>query len=192
MIVAEDVALLVQAWSDQLKTWQAGFEQTFTLRVQNTSKNQKGKLAFERPGKMSFRYDSGDRVVSDGTTVRVYEKQHKQMFELALKKSLYPASLAFLVGKAKLVEEFRWSLRDAKKLGWDGWVLDGSPKESSPAYQRLLLYAETKTGAVKRVLVLDAEGNKNRFDFDGAAANKALTRGEFEFTPPPGTKIVRP
>lgn len=189
---AEELAKKVQARHDAAKTYQASFEQTFTLKAQGTEKVQKGKVAFERPGKMSFRYDAGDRVVSDGKTVRVYEKQHAHVYEVALKKSVYPASIAFLVGKGQLEKDFAWVLRDAKKAGFEGGaVIEGTPREATPAWQRLFLWVEPKTGDVRRVLVLDAQGNRNRFDFTGASLDKAVPKGEFEFTPPPGTKVVK-
>ena len=45
---------------------------------------------------------------------------------------------------------------------------------------------------VLRVLILDGQGNRNRFDFSKPQVNLALPPGQFQFTPPPGTTIVKP
>jgi outer membrane lipoprotein carrier protein len=42
------------------------------------------------------------------------------------------------------------------------------------------------------VLILDAQGNRNRFDFDNPLVNTPVPPGSFSFTPPAGTQIVKP
>jgi outer membrane lipoprotein-sorting protein len=42
------------------------------------------------------------------------------------------------------------------------------------------------------VLLIDAQKNQNRFDFDKARVNEAVPEEEFKFTAPPGTTTVRP
>ncbi len=44
---------------------------------------------------------------------------------------------------------------------------------------------------MKRVLVVDAQGNRNRFDFTEVAQPDKIDPAEFTFTPPPGTNIVK-
>jgi outer membrane lipoprotein carrier protein len=66
------------------------------------------------------------------------------------------------------------------------------PRDPSPAYQRVLFYVDAATSQVRRVLVLDAQGNRNRFDFDEPVVNEAIPASEFRFVPPPGTALVKP
>jgi outer membrane lipoprotein carrier protein len=40
-------------------------------------------------------------------------------------------------------------------------------------------------------LVIDAQGNKNRFDFEGVTQPDKIDPAEFTFTPPPGTDLKR-
>jgi outer membrane lipoprotein carrier protein len=152
-------------------------------------------VTFEKPGKMSWNYDApnGNRVVSDGTTIRVYEKENEQMYETPVKGSQYPAALSFLVGQGKLMKDFSLRLLDAAQMKFEGgYVLEGTPKEATPAYQKILLYVDAQTSQVRRVLILDAQGNKNRFDFSTPIVNQPVPKGEFEFTPPPGTRVIKP
>lgn len=192
---ADEIVKKVQGFYDNLKTFSATFKQTYTIKIQNATKESKGTVTFEKPGKMSFRYDApnGNRVVSDGSTIKVYEKENEQMYEVPVKSSQYPAALSFLMGKGQLSKDFTFTLRDAKEMKFEGgWVLDGTPKEASPAYQRLLLYVDSQTSQVRRVLILDAQGNRNRFDFGTPTVNKTVAKDEFEFKAPKGTKIIKP
>ncbi|UQA54744.1 LolA family protein [Polyangium aurulentum] len=192
---AEEIGKRVQNFYDSTKTFKATFTQTYTIKVQNVKKESKGTVIFEKPGKMSFTYDApnGNRVVSDGNIIRVYEKENEQMFETPVKGSQYPAALAFLMGKGQLTKDFDLKLLDAAQMKFEGgYVLEGTPREATPAYQKVLLYVDAQTNQVRRVLVLDAQGNRNRFDFSAPVVNQPVTKGEFEFTAPPGTRVIKP
>ncbi len=190
---ALEIAERVQVLYDSSKSYQARFLQTYTIKVQNVKKVSSGTVAFEKPGKMSFRYDKpvGNRAVSDGKTIKVYEADNQQMYVTKVKMSQYPAALAFLMGKGRLEHDFNLKLLDPARMKMEGgYVLECVPKEATPAYQKVLLYVDGQTNQVRRVLILDAQGNKNRFDFSSPTVNKPLPKDEFEFTPPEGTTIV--
>ncbi len=192
---AEEVAGRVQKFYDSTKTFKASFKQTYTIKIQNVQKTSSGKVTFEKPGKMSFTYDApnGNRVVSDGNVIKVYEKENQQMYEVPVGKSQYPAALAFLMGKGQLVKDFSLRLLDPAQMKFEGgFVLEGTPKEATPAYQKLLLYVDAQTNQVRRALILDAQGNRNRFDFETPVVNQPVPKGEFDFTPPAGTKVIKP
>ena len=192
---AEEIAGRVQKFYDASKTFKATFKQTYTIKVQNVQKVSTGKVVFEKPGKMSFQYDApnGNRVVSDGATIKVYEKENEQMYELAVTKSQYPAALAFLMGKGQLTRDFTLRLLDPATMKFEGgYVLEGTPKDATPAYQKMLLYVDAQTNQVRRVLILDAQGNRNRFDFETPIVNDPVAKDEFNFSPPAGTKVIKP
>jgi outer membrane lipoprotein carrier protein len=71
-------------------------------------------------------------------------------------------------------------------------VLLGVPNDPTPAYQKILLYVDASTYQVRRVLMLDAQGNKNRFDFLRPEVNRKAPPGEFDFKAPPGTQVIKP
>ena len=71
-------------------------------------------------------------------------------------------------------------------------VLEGTPKEATPAYQKVLLYVDAQTNQVRRVLILDAQGNRNRFDFSAPVVNQPVAKTDFEFTAPAGTRVIKP
>lgn len=191
---AAELADRVQGFYDKTQTFKAGFKQRYWIDAYRKSVDSTGRVVFAKPGKMSWRYENnGNRVVSDGKVIKVYEKEDKQMYEQSMEKSQYPAALAFLLGGGKLRKEFHLQKLDAKSVGYEGgYVLLGVPKDPTPAYQKMLLYIDAKTYQVRRVLLIDAQRNRNRFDFISPVANEKVPPGEFEFKPPPGTQIIRP
>jgi outer membrane lipoprotein carrier protein len=192
-LTANDLVDRVQAFYDKTKTFKSGFEQRFWVRAYNRTKDSKGQVIFEKPGKMSWRYTNGNRVVSDGKNIKVYEADNKQMYEQQMDKSQYPAALSFLIGGGNLKKSFKLEKLDAVRMKFEGGhVLLGIPKEPTPAYQKILLYVDGGTYQVRRVLMLDAQGNKNRFDFVRPEVNRKPPPGEFDFRPPPGTQVIKP
>ncbi len=191
---ANAVATGVQNFYDKSKSFKAGFKQRYWVKAYNKTKDSKGTVTFQKPGKMSWRYtNNGNRVVSDGKLIRIYESDNKQMYEQAMGKSQYPAALAFLVGGGNLIKEFKLRKLDSRQLKFEGgYVLEGVPKKPTPAYTKILLYVDGGTYQVRRVLLLDAQGNRNRFDFVSPTVNEKVKKDEFNFKPPPGTQIVKP
>jgi len=191
---AEQIAERVQGFYDRSRTFSAGFKQQYRVRAYDKIINSQGSVVFEKPGKMSWRYtNNGNRVVSDGKLVKIYEKENKQMYEQPLDKSQYPAALSFLVGGGNLKTAFKFTKQDAKQMNFEGgYVISGDPLEASPSYQSIVLYVDANTYQVRRVLLLDSQGNRNRFDFLNPVINTKAPGGEFTFTPPPGTQVIRP
>lgn len=191
---ATDLAGRVQAFYNRTQTFQADFTQRYTIKAYSRTKDSSGKVVFEKPGKMSWRYTTnGNRVVSDGKILRVYEEDNKQMYEQPMDQSQYPAALAFLVGEGDIRKSFKLQILDSEKAKFEGgYVLVGEPVQPTPAYQKVLLFVDGKTDQVRRVMLIDAQGNRNRFDFANPVVNKKPPPDEFKFSPPKGTKIIKP
>jgi outer membrane lipoprotein carrier protein len=193
-LTAEQIADRVQGFYDKTKTFKAGFKQRYVVVLHKKTIDSNGSVVFEKPGKMSWRYTSnGNRVVSDGKIIKIYEKENKQMYEQPLDKTPYPAALSFLTGNASLRQSFKLTKLDPKQMGVEGgYVLLGEPKDATPTYQKMFLYIDAGTFHVRRVMLLDAQRNRNRFDFVNPEVNVKPPPGEFTFTPPPGTQVIRP
>jgi outer membrane lipoprotein carrier protein len=191
---ATDLADRVQGFYDKTRTFRAKFKQRYFVAAYRKTKDSTGEVVFQKPGKMSWRYaNNGNRVVSDGKRIKVYEKENKQMYEQSIEKSQYPAALSFLLGDAKLKKEFHLKKLDQKRLGYEGgFVLLAVPKSATPAYQKLLLYVDGGTYQVRRVLMIDAQRNRNRFDFVAPVVNQPVNPSEFRFVAPAGTRVIKP
>lgn len=195
---AEADALLakVQSFYDKTTSYHCDFTQEFWVKAYNQRKNSRGKVVFAKPGKMHWSYDDpkDNKVISDGMQLRVYEAANKQLYEQSINQSQYPAALSFLTGNGKLAQHFNFDLFDGEgAMSFPGgYVLVGTPKQATAAYQKVLFYVDKQTSQVRRVMVLDAQGNRNRFDFQNPRVNEPVPVNHFQFTPPPGTSIVRP
>jgi outer membrane lipoprotein carrier protein len=191
---ADVIAERVQAFYDGAKTFQAAFNQRYTIFAYNKKKESQGRVAFVKPGKMSWRYtNNGNRVVSDGRLLKVYDADNKQSYEQEVGKSAYPAALSFLLGEGKLTGSFAIKELNAQTLDFKGgYVLLAIPREPTPAYQKMLLYVDGKTFQVRRVLLIDAQKNKNVFDFSEPVVNLPVPASEFQFAAPPGTQVIKP
>jgi outer membrane lipoprotein carrier protein len=191
----DDAVNRVQNFYNQSNTFKSDFRQKFTVKAYNQEKNSAGTVTFSKPGKMDWVYANpvGNRVVSDGSNLKVYEAAEKQMFEQTVDKSQYPAVLSFLTGQGQLSQTFDFDLYSGETLHFPGgYVLVGTPKQANPAYTKVLFYVDSQTSQVRRVMVIDGQGNRNRFDFQNPRINEAVTVTQFTFSPPPGTSIVRP
>jgi len=185
----------VQSFYNRTTSFQSDFQQEYWVKLHNVKKTSHGHVTFAKPGKMDWVYDDpqGNRVVSDGNLLRVYEAANRQMYEQQVNASQYPAALSFLTGQGKLTDTFDFELFDGKQFNFEGgWVLVGVPKTPTPAYQKVLFYVDQKTSQVRRVMVIDGQGNRNRFDFSNPKVNVPVPPAQFNFIPPAGTSIVRP
>jgi outer membrane lipoprotein carrier protein len=185
----------VQAFYDRSSTFKSEFQQKFWVKAYNQEKSSHGHVTFAKPGKMDWVYDDpkDNRVVSDGMVIKVYEAANKQMYEQPVDKSQYPAALSFLTGTGKLVDAFDFTIVSGDEMKFPGgYVLVGAPKQNSAAYSKVLFYVDSATSQVRRVMIIDGQGNRNRFDFVTPRVNDPVAPAQFSFTPPPGTSIVRP
>ncbi|MGH7298470.1 MAG: LolA family protein [Polyangiaceae bacterium] len=194
---ADQAVACVQKVYDQSQTFSSTFSQKFWVKAYNQEKASHGQVTFAKPGKMSWSYDdpqsSGNRVVSDGSVIKVYEASNKQMYEQPVDKSQYPAALSFLTGTGKLGDSFTFEVKTGQEMKFPGGlVLVGTPKQPTAAYSRVLFYVDQGTSQVRRVMIIDGQGNRNRFDFDDPRINVATTPDLFKYTPPPGTSIIHP
>jgi outer membrane lipoprotein carrier protein len=178
------------------KTFSARFKQEYVLKVSNQTKTSSGVVFIERPNKISFRYDAPNknRIVSDGTTLKVYIGEDNQMIEKPVEKSQYPGAFGFLMGNG-ISSSFTFTINE-KAAYKDGPVLQGKPTSPTPDYEAATFFInkekldKSDPGVVARVSLVDAQGNKNRFDLDGATQPLTIDPSEFTFTAPPGTNII--
>ena len=191
---AVTIATRVQAFYERTQTFRADFKQRYTMRGYGKKKDSRGTVFFQKPGKMSWHYsNNANRVVSDGKQLSVYEADNKQLYKQAVAQSQSPAALSFLAGAGKLTDEFNLRRLDSAKLKFQGgYVLVGTPKTPTPAYQKVLMYIDAKTFQVRRMMLIDAQRNRNRFDFINTIVNKPIQASEFRFQAPPGTRIIKP
>jgi len=193
---ADAIALKIDAIFTPKKNYFARFKQKLEQKVTGQKKESTGTLNVERPNKVSFRYDppNKNRVVADGTTLKAYVAEDNQMFESKVGSSAYAGGLAFFMGGLFKTMSFTFNTKADYK---DGHVLIGKPRSPSPSYDFVMFYVNKALlekgdpNCLERIVIVDAQGNKNRFDFTEAAFPASVPASEWEFTPPPGTNITK-
>jgi outer membrane lipoprotein carrier protein len=101
--------------------------------------------------------------------------------------------LAFLKGRPRLERHFKIRrIRHARLRAAKIYVLEATPYEAAPTLQKMVLSIDAESYRVKRVLILDAHGNRNRFAFSDVKLGASVPRGTFSTRTPPGTRVVRP
>lgn len=194
---ADEVAANLDKVFTPVKLFRARFNQSYTAKIHGTKKKSKGILYVKKPGKLSLSYHdpNKNRAVSDGETLKVYEHDNKQMFLRKVKNTEYPGAFSFILGKG-LRQSFTFRFHKTSK--WEGGpVLIGTPRSPNPGYKQVLFYIDEDMlkkgdlGCIRRVLVIDAQGNRNRFDFVHAEEPKSIPDKWFQFTPPKGTEIIK-
>ncbi|MBI2394250.1 MAG: outer membrane lipoprotein chaperone LolA [Deltaproteobacteria bacterium] len=190
---ATDVAAQVQKAYVTINAYEADFTQQYVMKAFGQTKTSKGHVLFVKPGKMRWDYTEpkDNVVVSDGTTLWSYVASDKQARKMMVKDSQMPTALAFLTGKGDLGKEFNLELMDTKQLKFEGgYVLKATPKAATNLYNYVLFYVDGSTYHVRRVLIVDGQDNRNRFDFEKPVVNGKVDDSKFKWSPPAGVSVT--
>jgi outer membrane lipoprotein carrier protein len=193
---AAQLVAKVQRFYDGTRDLHAHFDQTLTSAV-GLPKRASGEVWLKKPGRMRWDYAKPEKkvMVADGQTLWVYEPEDAQAFKQDLKSSALPASVSFLVGQGKLQSEFDISLVESPPSGFaqaGQVVLKLVPKAATTAYRHLLFAVDPASGQVVATQIYDQQGAVNQLTFSAVEPNRGVDDGKFRFTPPSGTKILKP
>ncbi|HEY8431508.1 MAG TPA: outer membrane lipoprotein carrier protein LolA [Sandaracinaceae bacterium] len=198
---AATVAAWVQTFYDQTRTMSARFEQRYRNRVYQRTETSRGRVRFEKPGKMRFDYDqpNGKIIVSDGQQLTVYEPPDApgasgQYYQQPMSDAQLPAALSFLTGTGRLDRDF--TFREGRaELYPEGRVLELRSRRPTPHYSRILLFVDddpARRGVVHRVIIQDQAGNTNQFNFTEQQFNRDIDDSVFRWRPPARARRIQP
>ena len=169
-----------------LSSLRAGFHQTVTDARGAQTESAEGTVALARPGK--FRWDyrvPAQLIVSDGTTVWLYDVDLSQVTIRPAADSLSGTPALLFSGQTDLGAEFKIA---------DGGEADGlawsrlTPKNAESDFRELSV--GIAGGELRRMLLVDRLGQTMRIEFDRIERNPRLDASVFSFTPPPGVDVV--
>jgi outer membrane lipoprotein carrier protein len=192
---AAQVVANIQAFYDQTNDFEADFTQVSRSRLSGNEQRQNGHVRFLKPGRMRWDYATpqGNLVVSDGSTLWAYEAAAHQAVQTNLQQSQLPSALSFLTGTGRLADDFTFRLLDDRAAQYPGgYVLELRPITANPSFERIVFFVEGQHFQVARTVVIDAQGNTNRFDFVNPRVNTRPAQSVFQWSPPAGTQVVRP
>ena len=176
----------------------AKFDQELTGAI-GAKKKASGEVFLKKPGRMRWDYQKPEKklMVADGKTLWVYEPEDEQAFKQSLQTSSLPSSVTFLFGTGKLDSEFDISAERPPSLPVttppaDDVFLKLVPKQPTAQYHHLYFVVDPKTFMVKESYVYDQQGGINHLSFRDVLTNKGVPDSKFEFSPPAGTRVIKP
>jgi outer membrane lipoprotein carrier protein len=193
---ADQVVAGVQAYYKSATKLDAAFRQTYTNTVFGRSSVSHGKVYVHKPGKMRWDYDRPEKkhIISDGTTLWVYEPANKQAFRQGLQDQVLPVAVTFLYGEGDLKKDFTATLDPGKYGGKTDHVIKLTPRKPSAQYKHLWLVVDSGDFHVKESIILEASDNVNQIRFTNIRLNDRARVADrhFRFTPPKGVKVIDP
>jgi outer membrane lipoprotein carrier protein len=158
----------------------AGFAQTAP---------ETGKLVLQAPDRVRFDYDGpeGKVFTFDGTAGRQYVAADRQM----VVKRLAPGDrerlpLVFLESPDALLSRY-----DATERAAEGGLVEVTLVPKKPlALKSVALLVLPATGEVRRLVLLDAAGNRTAFTFTQKLPGPKRPDADFTLVPPDGTKTL--
>lgn len=169
-----------------LASLRAEFQQTVTDANGTEVDRAEGTVTLAKPGRFRWAYRIPDQlIVSDGTTVWLYDADLAQVTIRPAAESLAGSPALLLSGQSDLRREYDVS---------DGGESDGlswsrlTPKDTDGDFRELRV--GIARGELKRMLLMDRLGQTTRLDFAKVERNPRVDAEAFRFTPPPGVDVV--
>jgi outer membrane lipoprotein carrier protein len=185
---AEALARRVEQRHRTVADLTARFVQTYRSGLIGREITEKGVVSIKRPGRMLWEYREPEKktFVANGKTFYFYVPADRQVIvrPQAKDKSL-PALL--LSGQSDVLAEFAVSLDETAPAGLRRLRL--VPRKADPEVEWVTLDVDA-AHRIRAIAVVDVQGNRSRFEFDGIKENVGLKDRIFEFRPPTGVEVV--
>ena len=147
-----------------------------------------GTLTIQAPASLRFDYDGAEGKVYtfDGRAARQYVAMDKQIVLKTLtgaEKARLP--LLFLQPASEVLDRFT-AVATAAANG----LVDLTLTPRAEGDLKSVAVLATPSGEVRRLVVLDGEGNRTTFTFPNLAARAKRPLSDFALVPPKGTRVV--
>jgi len=175
-----------------LDSFQADFEQSYFSMTVSTPLREKGRLFYQKPGRMRWEYRGGSSqivVLNDGV-METFDPEENQLIRQKIpEEQANEAIFGLLSGRAGLTEACQ--VENSPFPGAEGPVhqLKLTPvEEGETAY--ILVEIDARTYFLRRVILFDWAGNKNEFAFSRLKTNPRLGPDVFTIKVPDGCEII--
>ena len=187
VLAAESGSDRLNAFVENVVTFQAKFKQTVVDDRGRIIDEASGLFILERPGKFRWDYQEPfpQYIVADGTRIWFYDVDLEQVTVQSQLEALADTPATLLSGNTK--PEDKYSLTDMPSEDGLSWVML-FPKEADSNYQTVTL-AFDELG-LNQMIMKDSFDQKTRIVFSQTVENKPLDKDVFVFTPPTGVDVV--
>jgi outer membrane lipoprotein carrier protein len=175
-----------------LDSFQTDFEQSFFSMTVSEPLREKGRLFYQKPGRMRWEYRGGSSqivVLNDGV-METFDPGENQLIRQKIpEEQANGAIFGLLSGRTHLAETYQ--VEKSPFPGAEGPVhqLKLTPvEEGETAY--ILVEIDARTYFLRRVILFDWAGNKNEFAFSRLKTNPRLGPDVFTIKVPDGCEII--
>jgi len=190
---AESVIDRAVAAYGRLNSMRAEFRQTLTNPVTGNSQTTTGVILRKKPNLLSIRFESGDRVAADGSTLWVYlpSSAPGQVIRMP-----YTGANASAIDPA---EQFLNSPRSRFNVSADGTATVGGrsthiltlvPKRANSAFSNARVWIDDDDSSIRQFDVETANGLKRHVIITSFTPNPELAKSSFHFSVPKGARVV--
>jgi outer membrane lipoprotein carrier protein len=177
-----------------MKDFQATFIQNSKNSV-NQSQQDKGLLYLTRDKKMRVNYQTPEEkyYISNGKTIYTYIPANRQVTQDPVKDSMaeqFP--IMFLLGRSGLRKEFKEvKLLLVKPLFEGDQVLQLTPNRKNSDIESIEIEVNPRTNLIYSMTIRNTDKSSTEFAFLDIEINSNIPASTFEFTPPPGIRVVQ-
>jgi outer membrane lipoprotein carrier protein len=177
----------------RLNSMRAEFRQTLTNPLTGNSQTTGGVILRKKPNLLSIRFDTGDRVAADGSSLWVYlpSSAPGQVMRMP-----YTGSNASTVDPA---EQFLNAPRTRFTVTSSGTASVGGrathavtlvPKRANAPFTSAKVWIDDNDSSIRQFDVETPNGLKRRVVITSFTANPVLSRSSFRFAVPKGARVV--
>jgi outer membrane lipoprotein carrier protein len=183
---AEEIARRVEERQKGVQDLQARFVQTYRSGVLGREIVERGTVSLKSPGRMRWEYDDPEpkTFVCDGKTFYFYVPADKQVI-VRDQADARGITAQLLAGRIAIEEQFQVALETL--AGHERLRL--TPRKQDPEMERVYLDVDA-SDRIRGIEILDPQGNRSRFEFQGLRENIGLPDRLFHFEMPKGVDVI--
>jgi outer membrane lipoprotein carrier protein len=182
----------VAAWA-KVKSMNGTFEQTITNPLMRTNSVANGAFAQQRPNKLSIRFNSGDAIVSDGSSLWVYLKESAPG---QVMKRPMTDEMAIPVDAGQFLDspatKFDIVAKGAESVnGRAAQAVLLTPKKGTSApFAKATVWIDDADAMIRQFEVTEQSGLVRRIRLTKMNVNPELSASDFRFVVPKGVKVI--
>jgi len=178
----------VEARQRRVSDLTARFVQSYRSGLLGREIVEKGTLSLKRPGRMLWEYREPERktFVADGRRVFFYVPADRQVVirEQAGQRGI---AMSLLSGEVSILEQFEATLEESAEPALARIRL--VPRKPDADVEQATLDVDAE-GRISGIEIVDPQGSRSRFRFEGIRENVGLPDRLFRFEIPRGVEVV--
>lgn len=178
------------------KTFRITFEQTLSNPLTGSTSSARGELVSERPNRFAITFtepSTGDRIVSDGTSIWLYLPSSAPGQVIKLPAGSGQSAMSDPIGHILTASSSQYHLADAGRATVSGHAVHGvtlTPTGSDPWFTKATVWIDDADDAVRRIDTNEASGVTRQVVLVAQTTNVSVPRATFTFTVPPKVRVV--